>query len=219
MQNDLIENIRSEAKSFFEESSGCHDWSHVERVRNIAIRIGTKENARLDIIEIAALLHDIARPDEMNAKGEFCHAKEGASRSVGILKKYDISDQDMQNIIHCIETHRFRSNNPPKTLEAKVLFDADKMDAIGAVGIGRNFLFAGSAGANRMYTGKEKDIAEAKVDYAYTDDDTAIMEYEAKLKHLKGRMLTKAGKEMAEVRHKFMEEFFNRFWGEVSGDI
>lgn len=219
MKNDLIDKILRDAKGFFEGASGCHDWSHVERVRNLAIQIGTKENARLDILEIAALLHDIARSDEMKAKGEFCHAKEGANRAVKILEKYDLPAKDVEEIIHCIETHRFRSNNPPTTLEARVLFDADKIDSIGAVGIGRNFIFAGNAGANKMYSGKEKAVAQRGKEYAYTEDDTAVMEYEAKLKHLKDKMLTKTGQEIAKGRHEYMEEFFTRFWSEVSGKI
>ena len=213
----MIGKIEKEAKKYFEGSSGCHDWSHVERVRKLALIIGKKENADLFILEIASLLHDIKRKEEMKSKGSFCHAVEGEKEGRIILDKYNISDIQKENICQCIRTHRFRNNDQPKTIEAKVLFDADKLDSIGAVGIGRAFLFAGSAGSGNLYTNKEKEIAKLEKDMSFTKEDSAILEYEIKLKKIKNMMMTKTGKEMAKDRHNYMVEFIKRFWLEVKG--
>jgi uncharacterized protein len=96
------------------------------------------------------------------------------------------------------------------------LFDADKLDSIGAVGIGRDFLFAGYL-RNALYTGNEKKISRLKKDQAYTPEDTAILEYEFKLKNVKNKIITKTGKIIAKDRHDFMTSYFQRFWQEVKG--
>ncbi|EKD58976.1 MAG: hypothetical protein ACD_56C00015G0004 [uncultured bacterium] len=215
----VIREIEKEAREFFQEASGCHDWSHVERVLKMAIVIGKSEKADLQILEIAALLHDIGRRDEMKAKGLFCHAEKGAELAREILDKYEIDDEIKNKIISCIASHRNRTKNKPESLEAKILFDADKLDSIGAVGVARDFLFAGNAGSNCLYTGNEKEYAKSDKNYSYTKEDSAILEYEINLKHIKDRMLTRAGKKIAIERQKFMSDFFKRFWKEVVGKI
>lgn len=217
IKDKVIKQIEKEAKMFFKAASGCHDWSHVERVRELALRIGKKEKARPDILEIASLLHDIGRKKEMKNKGLFCHAEEGGKLAKFILKRHGIREDDIKNIIHCIVSHRFRNSNIPETIEAKVLFDADKLDSIGAIGVARNFLFAGNAGSKTLYTGNEKRLAKEKKDYAYTKEDSAILEYEIKLKHIKDKMLTKEGNKIAKERHEFMVDFHNRFEKEIKG--
>lgn len=218
IDKDFIDAISAEAKKYFDGASGCHDWSHVERVRNLSLKIGRKNGADLSILEVAALLHDIARKDEMCSRGDFCHAEEGARMARQILTKLECDQKFIDDVAHCIETHRFRNEKKPQSIEAKTLYDADKIDALGAVGIGRNFLFAGNAGAKLMYTGREKELAKSGQNLAYTDDDTAVMEYEYKLKFLKDRLLTDAGKKIALDRHTYMEDFFKRFWDEVAGE-
>jgi len=218
-----VKKIEEVAKKYFKDVSGCHDWTHVERVRNLALIIGKKEKASLKVLEIATVLHDIGRKEEAKNKGvkkcgnKYCHAEEGAKEAEKVLKKYNFKKSEFENILHCIETHRFRNNNEPRTIEAKVLFDADKLDSIGAVGVARDFLFAGGLGSKTLYTGNEKKLAKSKKDYSYTEEDSSILEYEIKLKHIKNKMLTVAGKKIAKERHKFMQSFFKRFWQEVSG--
>ncbi|MEF3692157.1 MAG: HD domain-containing protein [Candidatus Moraniibacteriota bacterium] len=218
-----IEKIEKIAREYFIGASGCHDWSHIERVRKLALRIGKAEKADLKIVESAVLFHDIGRKYEMNHKGEkngkkICHAIEGKKEARKILENFpEITPMEKENILHSIEAHRHRNSLAPETLEAKVLFDADKLDSIGAIGIGRIFLFAGSASAKILYTGKEKEHAKDGFKYSYSDKDTAPLEYEVKLKHIKNKMLTKTGKFMARERDKFMREFFDVFWQEVEG--
>jgi uncharacterized protein len=212
----IISAIEKEAKKYFVGASGCHDWTHIERVRNLALHIGKREKADLSIVEIAALLHDLGRKKEMQSKGLICHAKESAKLAKPILKKYKFSQRQIDNILHCIKAHRFRKGLAPKTIEAKVIYDADKLDSIGAVGIGRDFLFAGYH-KTALYTGKEKYYARKGIDRSYTEDDTGIMEYEFKLKKIKDKILTKTGRKFAKERHNFMVKFFVRFWQEVEG--
>jgi uncharacterized protein len=213
----IIFQIDNEAKKYFEGASGCHDWTHVERVKTLALHIGKKEKANLQVLEIAVLLHDIGRKEEMKSKGSFCHAEKGAELAEKILKKYKIRDETIKNIVHCIKTHRFRNNHKPDTIEAKVLYDADKLDSIGAIGVARDFLFAGNAGSNTLYTGNEKKLAKSNRDYSYDKEDPAFLEYEIKLKHIKNKILTREGKKIAHGRHNFMEDYFKRFWEEVKG--
>lgn len=208
--------IEKEAKKFFVGASGCHDWSHVERVCNLALNIGKQEKADLSILTIACLLHDIGRKKEMESNGKFCHAEKGVELAEKILHKHKIDEDKINNILHCIISHRYRNQNIPKTIEAKVLFDTDKLDSIGAVGIGRDFLFAGYL-KHALYTGNEKKIVKSKKDYSYTTDDTAILEYEFKLKNIKNKILTKTGKKIAKNRHNFMTAYFKKFWQEVKG--
>jgi len=214
----IIEKIREEAKKYFIGASGCHDWTHVERVRNLAMHIGKEEGADLFVLEIAAFLHDIGRKEEMKAKGAFCHAEQGAKEAEEILSKYKINDSFVKNILHCIITHRYRNNNKPETIEAKCLFDADKLDSIGAIGVARDFLFAGHSASNILYTGNEKELASSDQDYSFTKEDTAILEWEVKLKYIKDKMITETGKKIAKSRHNYMENFFNEFWLEVDGE-
>lgn len=217
MDKKRIQKIENEAKSFFVGASGCHDWSHVERVKKIALHIGKKEKADLEILEVATLLHDIGRKKEMKEKGIFCHAEYGGKIARKILVKHGFKKEEIGNIVHCIEAHRFRNKLIPETLEAKVLFDADKIDSLGAIGIGRIFLFAGGSGSKNLYTGNEKKLAKTGKDYSYTKEDSAAMEYEIKLKHLKNKMLTKTGKLIAHERSVFMDKFFQAFWQEIEG--
>ncbi|MDK2949019.1 MAG: uncharacterized protein PWQ56_184, partial [Patescibacteria group bacterium] len=121
-----------------------------------------------------------------------------------------------ENIIHCILSHRNRNNYKPKTIEAKIIFDADKLDSIGAVGIARDFLFAGIYNAP-LYTGREKEILKNADNYAYTRDDTALLEYYYKLSKIKDKIITKTAKKIAQDRHNYMKEFFERFNKEIKG--
>ena len=194
------------------DSNGSHDWYHTKRVYNLCMKIGKAEGADLDVLGIAAYLHDIGRPFQDRSRGKVCHAEKGAELAGEILLKTDISKECRNNIIHSIRAHRFRGNNQPETLEARVLFDADKLDSIGAVGIGRAFLFAGEVGA----TLHNPDLAPEECE-SYSKNDTCYREYKIKLIKVKERILTKEGYRIALERHRFMEAFFERFLLEHSG--
>lgn len=216
IDKEIIEEIKQEAKSYFNNGDGSHDWSHIERVYNSAIKIAKEENANLDVVKIAVYLHDIGRNDEIKSRGKICHAEKGAEIAKKMLSKYDIDEKLIENIIHCILSHRNRNNYKPKTIEAKIIFDADKLDSIGAVGIARDFLFAGIYNAP-LYTGREKEILKNADNYAYTRDDTALLEYYYKLSKIKDKIITKTAKKIAQDRHNYMKEFFERFNKEIKG--
>lgn len=209
----ILAQIKEEAKKILQKSkSGCHDWEHTIRVYNLAEQIAQHENADLEIIQIAAILHDIGRPEQELSKGKVCHAEIGAKMALEILQKHPISPDKIKNIIHSIQCHRFKNNNVPQTIEAKIIYDADKLDAIGAVGIGRAFAFAGEHGAKLH----NKDIVP-DLKHCYTDEDTAYHEFLIKLSKIKDKLLTQEAKRIAQKRHQFMIDFFEQLNQEVEG--
>jgi uncharacterized protein len=174
--------------------------------------MGRKMNARLNILAPAALLHDIGRNQESRSRGEVCHAERGAEMAIPLLRKLDYSEADITAICHCIRAHRFRCATRPESLEAKILFDADKLDSIGAIGIGRAFLFAGQIGA-RLHNA---DLDPADTD-SYSTEDTAYREFQVKMSRVRGQMLTPIGQQLARRRHEFMEIFFAELNREIYG--
>lgn len=157
---------------------------------------------RRDIVEAAALLHDIGRKRETAQKGAVCHAEIGANLAGPILAELGFCAEDVAAILHCIRSHRYRGKEQPATLEAKILFDADKLDSIGAIGIGRAFLFAGQIGSRLHNAETDHDKTRS-----YSHEDTAYREFQVKMSRVKNRMLTSIGKELAIERHCFMEIF------------
>jgi len=209
----LTKRLRQMAEPYHDDTGGCHGPDHTERVHKTALYIGRLMGARLDILSAAALLHDIGRKYETRKQGKICHAEKGAELARDILTKLDFAPSLIDEIAHCIEAHRYRGKTAPRTLEAKILYDADKLDSIGAVGIGRAFLFAGQTGA-RLHNDSDVDILACK---PYSKEDTAYREFKFKMSKIKDRMLTPEGKRLAKERHGFMELFFERLEREVKG--
>lgn len=197
-----------------DNEGGCHGPDHSERVHATALYIGRKMNANLKVLSGAALLHDIGRKHETESQGRLCHAAKGAEMAKKILKNFDLEPQLIDEILHCIATHRYRNDAIPTSLEAKILFDADKLDSIGAIGIGRAFLFAGQIGARLHNRQSNIDNTES-----YSVDDTAYREFKVKMSKIKDRMLTQEGKRLAEERHAFMEVFFKRLEREIGNEV
>ena len=211
---DVLVQIKKEAKRYFKNAKGSHDWEHTERVCNLCMHIGKEEKADIEILTLAAILHDIGRGYQDKTNGRICHAEKGALMARDLLKKHAVDRERIDKVIHCIECHRFRGKRIPQSKEAKVLYDADKLDSIGAVGIGRAFLFAGEVGAQLHNIGVDVDKTEP-----YTKEDTAYREFMIKLKKVRDNMLTEEGNRMAKERHAFMEEFFDRLNKEVEGNL
>jgi uncharacterized protein len=212
--NPHIKKIRAFAEHCFANSPGSHDWEHTVRVHTLSLHIGRIERADLDVVEAAAFLHDIARPEQDASKGKTCHAAKGAAMTAELLRTYPFPDGQQSNIIHCVRSHRFRENSKPETLEAKVLYDADKLDSIGAIGVGRAFLFAGEVGARLHIPDVRAEETEP-----YSEEDTGYREFKLKLSKIKDRMLTAEGRRIAERRHTFMKTFFERFLKEYKGTM
>ena len=206
------ESIRKLVQKEMNLSPASHGWDHVKRVYGLCLKIGKKEKADLTVLGLAALLHDIGRREEQVSKGKVCHAQVGAEKADGFLARLGVPDPIKNEILHCIRSHRFRGKQSPKSLEARILFDADKLDSIGAVGVGRAFLFAGEVGA-RLHN-SHRDLSQT---VSYSREDTAYREFQVKLIKIKDRMLTSSGRSLAEGRHRYMVRFFKRLDTEVKG--
>ncbi|WP_042697246.1 HD domain-containing protein [Thermococcus sp. PK] len=191
---ELIKKVEEFARDFFERE-GTHGFSHVKRVFNLCLHIGKVEGADLEVLALAALLHDIARPLEDKGLVED-HAKESAKIARRFLTS--LNYQKVEDVVHAIEAHRFSRPPEPQTLEAKILSDADKLDAIGAIGVARVFMYSGEHG---------RDI------------EASIKHFEEKILKLKDLMYTKTAKRLAEERHRFVEEFIERLLKEIEGEL
>ncbi len=211
---ERFEKLKLEAMEILESGRGSHDWEHTERVLNLCLHIAAVEGGDLNILKTAALLHDIGRHAQDLNKGKISHAFISVEMSRPILEKYKFSKVEIERILHCIETHRYRKGGEPRSHEARILFDADKLDAIGAIGIGRAFVFAGENGAAVHIRNLDIESSES-----YTKQDTAYREFKVKLEKIKDRIYTSEGKRIARERHEFMVAFFNRLNKEAEGEI
>ncbi len=218
ISEDIKERIITQTISFAKDRmkglAPSHGWDHVERVMELANKIAEVENADPLIVVLSAILHDIARKEGDKNKGMTCHAELGGEIAKDFLLKQNINEESVNKIAQCIKSHRYRNSHVPESKEAKVIYDADKLDSIGAVGLGRAFLFAGEVGA-KLHN-PDADISKTK---AFTIEDTAYREFKVKLQHVKNSMLTNEGKRLAQSRHEFMINFFKRLDEEISGSI
>lgn len=212
----LFPRLIGKAQSILNASPACHDWDHTLRVLNNARHLVEAENADAAVVEFAAVLHDIGRPVELADTGKTCHAERGGEMVLQLLPELGITDESfIEDVSHCVRAHRYRRRSKgtvPSTLEAQIVFDADKLDCIGAIGIGRSFHFAGRTGA-RVHNTAEEAVNSA----SYSREDTAYREYLVKLEHVHERMMTREGKRMAKARHGFMVSFFDQLNQEVQG--
>lgn len=208
----LLAQVRRAAQRVFENARGSHDWEHTLRVHALCRRIGPREGADMLVLEAAAYLHDIGRADQDASRGALCHALLGAEKARSLLTALPLDPARRDNIVHCVRAHRFRDDHAPASLEARVLFDADKLDAIGAVGVARAYLFAGELGACLHNPDMPPEACRS-----YSRNDTGYREYMVKLSKIKARILTAEGRRLAEERHAFMAAFFDRFLEEYAG--
>ena len=215
MSKDIESVIVDKAKSYFSDARPTHDWAHVERVHALALHIGRVEGARLDILSYAALLHDIGRRYE-EADISVCHARKGASLARDILAGIGMDAEIIDAVVHCVRTHRFRDGEEPSSLEARVLFDADKLDAIGAIGVARAYAYAGEHNQLLVTPFDEAHYRGLAVDHS---SHSPVKEYYVKLSKLKDRMLTAEGRRMAVERDAFMRTYYHRLSQESRGEL
>ncbi len=188
-----------------------HDLDHMLRVAALAERIARAEGADVDVVVAAAWLHDLPSNDREG------HAEEAAKRARRILEEHTDWPQDrIENAVHAVRAHRFRDRSVmPRTLEAKVLYDADKLDAIGAIGVARAFAYAGLHG-ERLWA-----VPPSEVDPTAPAPDgrdyTPVHELVYKLSRIKSTLYTATARQIAEERHAFMLAFFERLQAEVEG--
>lgn len=188
------EEILSKVREFAYRNSDkgdIHGFNHVLRVYNMCINLGKKTFLNLFLLKIAALLHDIGRIDERKLKNKKNHADLSAEKAQEFLmtQPFDFSQNDVEVIINCIRAHSFSNNVAPLTIEAKVLSDADKLDAIGAIGIFRTIGFTLENGGGI---------------------EQVIEHLESKILNLKDKLFLDASKKIAENRHKTVLDFYNK---------
>jgi len=225
-----MNDIRSRIKEIMQKelSSSAHSMDHVMRVHDLCLLIadGEKEVDR-EILEAAVLLHDIARVKENgDTTGGTDHAVLGSEMAGKILKEMNFPEDKIENVKHSILCHRFRTGNEPKTIEAKILFDADKLDTLGAVGIARLFMVAGEHG-EKTYVDTPMDVyikenlVGGKNNGRIKDPSkhSPNLDFVTKVVHIPDKLYTKKAKEIAKERLDYMREFFDRLKNEVHGTI
>jgi uncharacterized protein len=202
-----------EARRYYTDvADPAHDFDHVLRVTDMAVRIAQAEGADVEVVRAAALLHDVGRDDRSGRD----HAVVSAARARDILKSHPM--EKVEAVAQAILEHRFRSGPPPSTPAARCLFDADKLDAIGAIGVARAFAHSGAVG-QRLWGEVAPDYAErfARGEVA-PGEHTAHHEYVVKLSRLRDRMTTATGRAIAEARHAALAAFYEQLGREMRGE-
>ncbi len=190
----------------------AHDQEHIYRVLYYALDIAkTEPGADLDLLTAACLLHDIGRREQFE-NPTVCHAIIGGEKAFSFLTGHGFNTQWSGRVKACIQTHRYRADRPPESLEAKILFDADKLDVCGATGIARTLLYQGKAGSP-LYT----RLPDGQVSNGARDDSPSFFqEYHFKLKGLSQRFYTQRGSELACRRQAAADAFYRQLYEEVS---
>lgn len=195
------------------EGSG-HDWWHVYRVWKSSINISEQENVDLFVVELAALLHDIADWKFHNGNDDV-----GPRMSREWLEKLSVDENVISHVCQIIKDISFKGSgvkNKIKTIEGMVVQDADRLDAIGAIGIGRTFAYGGHKG-REMYNPKIKPVRHKTSEHYKSNQSPTINHFYEKLLLLKDLMNTKTAKRMAKKRHKIMKKFLDSFLQEWEG--
>jgi len=207
----------NQARKWYDRADPVHDFDHVLRVYRLAERLAEAEGADWEIVGAAALLHDacgsapggsgIQRAEHHIASADF---------AAEVLCAQGWSQEKINAVQHCIRAHRFRGQEEkPQTLEAKVLFDADKLDVLGAIGVARTIAYAALDG--------KPAYAEPSTKFQQTgikepgEPHSSYHEYLFKLRNVKGRLFTASGRALAEARHAYMVGFYDQLQAEVRG--
>lgn len=208
-----------QARYWYPDLDPVHGFDHVLRVYRMAERLALVEGADVEIVRAAALLHDaegsataggeIGRSNHHHASAEFARQ---------VLESENWPPERIAAVLHCIRAHRFRDNSePPHTLEAKILFDADKLDVIGAIGVVRTVAFDVVIGQPVYFEPSQRFLSTGEKEPG--EPHSSYHEYLFKLSRIKDRLFTPAARSLAEGRHQFMAEFFTRLAAEDRGEL
>ena len=212
MQNTIIENAIGYVKEKFEKEFSGHDYFHALRVYKMATRIAEREGADLEIVQLAALLHDV---DDRKISPDTYEDQTNAKR---FLAREGVSAEASEWICRIIREISFGANDSaPSTLEGKCVQDADRLDAIGAIGIARAFAYGGSHRRHMYHPDIKPNLNMTKEEYAKSESTTINHFYE-KLFKLTALMNTQTAREIAKTREDFMREFVGEFLDEWEGN-
>lgn len=205
-----------QAEVWYSPNDPVHGYDHVLRVLAMAERLARLEGADLEIVRAAALLHDAVGAEPDSASGRKDHHHASADFAQQVLAAEGWPAERISAVQHCIRSHRYRSSEPPQTLEAQVLFDADKLDVLGAFGVARTVAYAAQAGqpiyadpSPRFLKTGEKEPGERHSSYH---------EYLFKLRRVSQRLFTPSARHIAADRHSFLVAFYTRLTAEAHGE-
>jgi uncharacterized protein len=215
-QAEIIENTRKFVKQTLQHAEGGHDWFHIQRVLNNAKHIAKNENVDHFIVTLGALLHDIADSKFHNGDEAI-----GPDKARMFLKEQGVSEEITEHVVSIIENISFKGGNEEQKFrspELDVIQDADRLDALGAIGIARTFNYGGFKGRALYDPEIRPDLGMSKAAYKASSAPTINHFYE-KLLLLKDRMNTQTGRQLAADRHKYMEEYLIQFKKEWNGEL
>ncbi len=206
-----------QARDWYASSDAVHDYDHILRVYRMAERLARAEGANLEIVRAAALLHD-AEGTTPGAAERADHHHSSAGFAAEVLRSEGWPAERIAAVQHCIRAHRFRDNRePPATIEAKILFDADKLDVLGAIGACRVAAYAALAGEPFFKAPSARFLQSGEEEAG--EPHSAYHEWLFKLRRIKERLFTPAARALAEERHAYLEEFFARLEKEWAGEM
>lgn len=212
--HEIIEATTAFVKKELREAEGGHDWFHIERVWKTAKHIARDEDVNLLIVELGALLHDIA-----DSKFHAGDEEIGPRKTREFLRSLKVSEEVTGHVVQIVKNISFKGGNHEqqfRSAELDVVQDADRLDALGAIGIARTFNYGGHKGSALYDPEIKPQLNMSKEEYKKSTAPTINHFYE-KLLLLKERMNTAAGRRMAQDRHRFMEEFLKQFYAEWEG--
>jgi uncharacterized protein len=206
-----------QARAWYAAADPVHDFDHVMRVYRMAERLAQAEGADLEIVHAAALLHDTLGTTP-GAEERATHHHASADFAAQVLAAEGWQAERIAAVQHCIRAHRFRDDRePPATIEAKVLFDADKLDVLGAIGAARTVAYAALAGTPFFFPPSAQFLQTGKE--APGEPHSAYHEYLFKLCKIKARLFTPTARTLAEARDAYLEAFFIQLQGEWDGQL
>jgi uncharacterized protein len=205
-----------QARAWYSHSDAVHDFDHILRVYRMAEKLALAEGADLEIVRAAALLHDAeGTTPGADSRAEHQHASAGFAAEV--LGAEGWSAERIAAVQHCIRAHRFRDRSePPQTLEAKILFDADKLDVLGAIGVARVIGYATLAGQPWYAEPSEQFLRSGQE--MPGEAHSSYHEHLFKLRKVRARMFTAAARQIADERLRYLDEFFERLIAEWKGE-
>ena len=212
-----------EARTLYASSDATHDFDHVLRVARMAVHIAEQEGADVFVVHLAALLHDVPVHSIVDAELDYArsvrqaHHLAAAQVARTLLLQRGLGTDVTERVVHCIEAHRYRDRTiQPETLEAKCVYDADKLDSMGAIGIARVFAYAGTHGS-RLWAEPVGSMSSREIAPA-GDEYTPAHEYFYKLERLHECLHTQTARRIGRERHAFMKRFFERLDVEMMAD-
>lgn len=192
-------------------TDSAHDKEHIYRVLYIALDIAEYENSiDYDVLIAACLLHDIGRAEQFE-NPSLCHAQIGGQKAYDYLISINWEEQKAKQVQECISTHRFRAENPPQSIEAKILFDADKIDATGTLGIARTIFYKGQVSEPLYSLLKDGTVSDGSHD----SQPSFFQEYKYKLENLYDKFYTIRAESIARERQKSAVAFYNAMLQEI----